>query len=260
MSKENNDRQELLDEAKKLGLEFPPNITAEKLGMMIADAKPINTTKPTKTKEETVEVTLSVLEGLQKQINDLQNLNSHNTDSSTVDALVQALNANSGLDGRKIHKGISIEDTPNREAKLQRALTLIRCTVIPRDPSKVNRKAEVITMSNDLVGDLRYKVPFNLETHIPYAIYAILTDKKVNIFDDTIISGDKKVGEVMGGYKSIDAYSINVLPKLTEAEIKSLARKQKLRSETLDEREDAILEEVEEEAPKSALELAGYDL
>lgn len=260
MSKANNDRQELLDEAKKLGLEFPPNIKDEKLGMMIASAKGEVTEEA-----KTIEIPVDLLADLQAQINELKAQGKEarvpGTGDDTVDALVAALNINSANSGVKIPKGISVDDTPNRATKISRALTLIRCTVIPRDPSKINQKAEIITMSNDLIGDLRYKVPFNLETHIPFAIYSILTDKHINIYDETVISGNKQTGETMGGYKSIDAYSINVLAPLTEAERKALARKQKLRSESLDEREDAILEiDEEEETPKSKLEQMGYDL
>ena len=251
MSKENNDRQALLDEAKQLGLDFPVNIKTEKLATMLSESKGTAKVAPT-----TVEVPVDVLKQLQDQIDELK---SHEKPASDMNALVNAL---AGTTGVKVSKGISIEDTPNREAKITRALTLIRCTVIPRDPSKVSRKAEIITMSNDLIGDLRYKVPFNIETHIPLAIYKVLEAKRVNIFDDTLVSGNKQTGEVMGGYKSIEAYSINVLPKLTEAEIKALGRKQRLRSESLDDREDAILseEKEKEEEPKSKLEQMGYDL
>ena len=279
MSKENNDRQALLDEAKQLELEFPNNIKTDKLAVLVAEKKFANETKAVARNDgrnnegdlvdnstpDTMEVPVDLLKQLQDQIKELQakseaNITANSSDG-TVDALVHALNVNAGQNGVRVSKGISIEDTPNRENKVNRALTLIRCTVIPRDPSKVSRKAEVITMSNDLIGDLRYKVPFNLETHIPLAIYKILSDKRVNIFDDTLVSGNKQTGETMGGYKSIEAYSINVLPKLTEAELKALARKQKLRSESLDEREDAILDEgKEEEVPKTQLEQMGYDL
>jgi hypothetical protein len=274
MSNENNDRQALLEEAKQLGLEFPNNIKTDKLQAMVDAAygdvaeevlsgkEETPETEEKAPKEEVVEVPADLLKQLQAQIDELKAEASKSTGSGdTVNALVHALNVNAGNNGVKISKGISVEDTPNKEHKINRALTLIRCTIIPRDPSKVNRKAEVITMSNDLVGDLRYKVPFNLETHIPLAIYKILANKKVNIYDETIVSGNKQTGETMGGYKSIDAYSINVLPKLTEAELKALAKKQKLRSENLDEREDAILEtNEEEEAPKSQLEQMGYNL
>jgi len=277
MSNENNDRQALLDEAKQLGLEFPNNIKTEKLGLMVVEARlatedkeevvdlpkasPTVPAEEVVTKAETVEVPVEILKQLQAQIDELKAKQPGVKSDDTVDALVQALNINSGNSGMKISKGIKVDDTPNREEKIQRALTLIRCTVIPRDPSKVNQKAEVITMSNDLIGDLRYKIPFNLETHIPLAIYKILSNKKVNIFDDSLLSGNKQTGETMGGYKSIDAYSINILPKLTEAELKALAKKQRLRSENLDEREDAILDDnAEVETPKTQLELAGYDL
>jgi len=278
MSNENNERQELLDEAKQLGLEFPTNVKSEKLKTMIADKHAEQSEEIDQMLEEedpvvevveetkTVEVPVDVLQALQEQIDELKAQKTEPSrpagNDQVVDSLISALNINAGQSGVKVSKGISVDDTENREAKINRALTLIRCTIIPRDPSKVNQKAEIITMSNDLIGDLRYKVPFNLETHIPLAIYKVLEAKKINIFDDTLVSGNKQTGETMGGYKSIDAYSINVLPKLTEAEIKALGRKQKLRSESLDEREDAILEEnrEEEEAPKSKLEQMGYDL
>ena len=42
MENTNNDRQELLDEAKQLGLEFPTNIKTEKLTLMVANAKDCN--------------------------------------------------------------------------------------------------------------------------------------------------------------------------------------------------------------------------
>jgi len=260
MSNENNDRQALLDEAKQLELDFHTNIKTDKLLDMVEAARPKDEAEA---KVETVEVPVDVLKQLQDQIDELKSAKTIGAPSQTgiVDTLVQALNTNAGQNGVKISKGISVDDTPNKAEKIQRALTLIRCTVIPRDPSKINRKAEVITMSNDLIGDLRYKVPFNLETHIPLAIYKILSDKRVNIYDDTVVSGNKQTGETMGGAKSVEAYSINVLPRLTDAELKSLARKQKLRSESLDEREDAILdEEGEEEVPKTQLEQMGYDL
>ena len=261
MSTENNDRQALLNEATQLELEFHTNIKTDKLKELVIEARKDTPKEVVVPEEATVEVPVDVLKQLQAQIDELKAKNTKNTSSDdTVDALVHALNVNAGQNGVRVSKGISVEDTPNREDKIARALTLIRCTIIPRDPSKINRKAEVITMSNDLIGDLRYKVPFNLETHIPLAIYKILSDKRVNIFDETITSGNKQTGETMGGYQSIEAYSINVLPKLTPDEIKALARKQRLRSENLDDREDAILETEEEEAPKTQLEQMGYDL
>jgi len=216
----NNDRQELVAKAKQLGLEFPNNIKTDKLKEMIDGVS-------------TVEVQADVLKSLQSQIDQLR---------------------------REKLVSTTVKDTPsdNKEAKIKRALTLIRCTVIPRDPSKINHKADIITMSNDLIGDLRYKIPFNVETHIPFAIYKILEAKKVNIYDDSLLTGNKETGQIKGGYKTIDAYSINVLPKLTEAELKALARKQRLRSDNLDDREDAILEEEEEET--DTLTAMGYDL
>jgi len=241
---ENTSRQDLIAEAKELGIEFPKNITDEKLEELIGN---YNSTP-----------TLDMINALQAQIDRLSGTNKVE-DNNTVDLLVRAMSKKDA--SSKIDRGINVADTPNRDEKIVKALTHIRCTIMSRDPSKQTFKAEIISFSNDLIGDIKYRVDFNTETHIPYCIYRVLKDKKVNIFDPDMVSGSPLTGQVSGGYNTIEAYNINVLPPLTKKQLEELAKKQKLRSDDLDEREDAILDsETTKIEEKDELKELGYSL
>jgi hypothetical protein len=282
MSDKNNNRQELLEEAKQLGLEFPNNIPTDKLAGLVADAiggegqtkeedlidnstpkleateKQIVETKQDKT---TVEVPIDVLEKMQKQIEALQSISSSGVAQPAVTDVSDLISALRDNKGTVETKGIRVENSPNRIERVKKANTLIRCVITPRDPLQVSAKVKMFVVSNDLIGDMKYRVPFNIETHIPFFIYSLLMSKTAMLLDESITGGDIKIGKTKGGHTEVPAYSINLLKPLTPEELKTLAKKQKLRSKDLDEREDAILDLDEEETtPKSALEAAGYDL
>jgi hypothetical protein len=246
-------RQELLEEAKELNLTFANNITTDKLEALVNENKTTVDTDP---------ALLDMLEKQQEQINTLMKELATRTEkesNSDLSELIKALRGDDNQTSSAYEKGIPVEDTPNRADKIKKAWTLIRCRVIPRDPTKQKLKAELITFSNDLVGDISRRVDFNVDTHLPYAVYKVLLSKKVKIYDDGKEFGDNQTGRVTGGADTVSAYSVQVLPPLTEAELKSLARKQRLRSEDLDAREDAILEE-EDKEEKSELESLGYSV
>jgi hypothetical protein len=262
-------RKKLLEEAKELNLEFPFNISTEKLQVLVDEAKTSNPEEP----EANETPGSDIVEQLKKQqeqidalMKELENKTSSEpaTDSSDMDKLVGALTAHTRsqtLSTQPAIRGIDVSETPNKEGKIDKAMTLIRCRVLPRDPVKVGWKAELITVANDLIGDVRRRVDFNVDTHIPYCIYVTLKNKKVKIYDENKVSGDKKTGEITGGSDVIDAYSITLLPKLTEKELIDLARKQKLRSTDVEDKSDALLGiNNAEEKPKSELEELGYDL
>ena len=248
-------RQQLLAKAEGLGLEFPKNISEANLKTLIEE-KEAEVAKANSADKETISE-------LQAEVKALREANQLPKEDTSLNRLVDAITGSSKRRDDAPFKGLGVEDLEDRQERRDKALTLIRVRVVPRDPSKVTHKGEIITVANDLLGDVqRYSVPFNLVTHVPYLIYKALAEKRVNIYDETIVNGEKSTGETTGGHRSIEAYSIAVLPKLTKEQLKELGKKQKLRSTDDEDRENAILEldEDKQEEAKDVLKEAGYNL
>jgi len=217
-------RQELIDEAESLRLKFPSNITAEKLEILISKGK-------------TTEV--DELEELRQQFKELQAQVANKGNSDNITDIVQALTHKSNTSGEDL--GISVLDTPDRVNKIKKAFSLIRCKVSPRDPAKQSHSGEEFSTSNDLIGSISWTVEYGNTTHIPYCIYTTLKDKLVSILSEDIESGNEKIGKSKGGYESVEAYNITLMKPLTQKELDNLARKQRLRSDNLEDRSEALL-------------------
>lgn len=264
-------RKELLKKANMLGLTFAKNITDEALQTLITDAEAKNEVPTDKIaiNPDNVKSLLAEIEALKVQ---LASKEAAAVPSAQVEdnpawatTLVDAINSNTTQQRRldAPQKGLDVKVLTNAQELRDKAMTLIRCRIIPRDPVKVSFKGEILTVTNDLLTEVqRYSIPFNIVTHIPYILYKTLVSKKVNIYDESIVSGDKGTGEVTGGFREIDAYSITVLPKLTKEELALLGKKQKLRSNEESEREDAVLElnATRKTEVVDVLKEAGYDL
>lgn len=109
----------------------------------------------------------------------------------------------------------------------QDALKLIRIRLTCMNQAKKNWKGEVITAANSLVKASRY-VPFNAQDdgwHVEQIILNVLRERKYQVFQD---EPNGKGGTVRKG-RLIPEFAIEVLPPLTEADIKELARMQAMR-------------------------------
>lgn len=152
--------------------------------------------------------------------------------SISVDTLRERINA-------KMEGSTEVSDKPAKETdlelrarKAQEAGALIRCRVHCNDPAKKEWPGEIITVGNSFVGTFRKYIPYNLDEpyHIPQIILNTLRDKRVQVF--TTKKG--KMGIPIRESKSIAAYSIEVLPPLTQEELASLAQAQMARQATSD--------------------------
>lgn len=165
------------------------------------------------------------------------------TDLPVVDELT-ALKARADMMGVKYHPSISLEKLKEKitahmnaeevkpeaapemdRAALQRnASELVRIRVTCMNPAKKEWEGEIFTVGNSVVGTFKKYVPFNADEgwHVPRIIYEQLKDRECQVFTTV---RDARGNSTRKG-KLIKEFAIEVLPNLTEEEIKELAQRQ----------------------------------
>ncbi len=109
--------------------------------------------------------------------------------------------------------------------KRKEAHKLVRVRVSCMNPMKKEFQGEYFTFGNDVVGTITRYIPFqNVETHVEQVFLEVLRGRKFQEFKRT-----GKLGEIekKEGYL-INEFAIEVLPPLTEKELKDLADQQKI--------------------------------
>jgi len=217
-------REELLSEAKNLGLEFPKNIKTEALEIAVNELKNEKVANDAyveaggKVEPEPTSETAEEIEArLKKEYEEkLEQEKAKMTANMEVNL---ASKSNEAAENR-----LTIG-----QAKLKarrEAMALVRVNVTCKDPMKAAWPGELITAGNDVVGDITKYVQFNTEEgyHIPKIVYNVLKDKMCTTFINKKING-----QMTQVAKSIKAYTIEVLPALTPEELEELARDQTAR-------------------------------
>lgn len=144
------------------------------------------------------------------------------------------------LEGENIQEALAEREEKNKPiskaqaAALKRrdAMKLVRVVVSPMDPLRQQLEGEIVTGGNSLIGTISKYVPFNNENgfHIPEILYKILRDRK---YMSHYTVTDSK-GREINRHRLAPAYSIVVLPPLTDAELKAIARDQRARQGSTD--------------------------
>lgn len=109
-----------------------------------------------------------------------------------------------------------------RQAKVKEATKLVRLRVTCMNPHKREWTGEIFTVANKAVGTLRKFVPFDVEWHVPHFIYKVMAARK---FRMTKQVSDGKGGKIAQN-KFVPEFNIEILPALTEAQLKELAADQ----------------------------------
>lgn len=111
-----------------------------------------------------------------------------------------------------------------RIRKKREASELVRIRVTCMNPLKKEHEGEIFTVSNSVVGTFKKYVPFNADEgwHVPRIIYNQLVQRQCQVF--TTVK-DGRGNKVRKG-KLIKEFAVEVLPPLTQAEIKELAQRQ----------------------------------
>lgn len=120
------------------------------------------------------------------------------------------------------------ETEDQRRLRLKReAEKLVRIRVTCMNPNKKAFEGEVFTVGNSVVGTFRKYVPFDAPDgwHVPNIIYEMLKERQCQIFVET---RDERGNRGKKG-KLIKEFAIEVLPSLSEKELKELARRQAMR-------------------------------
>lgn len=106
------------------------------------------------------------------------------------------------------------------------ATKLVRCRITCMNPAKQDVPGEIIAVSNSAIGVIKHFVPFGEVTdegwHIPQIIFDELSRRKCTIMRP------KRDGKGFQSHEPVQIreFSIDVLPALSEAELKALAQRQ----------------------------------
>jgi hypothetical protein len=121
---------------------------------------------------------------------------------------------------------VSVQETEGRKRlRLKKdAHRLVRIRVTCMNPAKKEWPGEIFTTGNAVIGSVKKYVPFNIEDgwYVPNVIYQMINDRKCQIF----VNSKSKGGVQVRSGKLIKEFSVEVLPDLTEEELKDLAQRQ----------------------------------
>lgn len=103
---------------------------------------------------------------------------------------------------------------------------LIRVRIQNLDPKKKDLPGEILTVANDYMGTVRKYVPYGEATdngyHIPYCIYKLLKNRKfLHVSVKKGRNGKERVEQ-----QWVREFAIEILPQLTEEELKQLGQAQ----------------------------------
>ena len=128
---------------------------------------------------------------------------------------------------------------PNKETDVQRkarkrreANALIRVRVSCMNPNKKEWDGEIITTGNTNTGTIKKFVPFNSDEgyHVPHMIYEQLLQRQCQVF----VTVKNNRGDKVRKGKLIKEFAVEVLPPLTEKELKELAQRQAMAAGSAD--------------------------
>ena len=124
------------------------------------------------------------------------------------------------------------KETPaERTKRLQeQALKLVRIRLTCMNPAKKDWNGEIFSVGNNAVGTVKKFVPFNADEgwHVPHIMYEMIRDRQCQVF--TTVKTKHGVSVRQG--KLIKEFAVEVLPDLTEQELKELARRQAIAKNT----------------------------
>jgi hypothetical protein len=182
-------REELLEEAKALGLSFAKNITTEKLEAAVVQAQAeklaedsfveaggeLDTPEPPMT-ETAIRAQIEA-EYAQKLIIERARL--------TANMEINMAETSDKAADNRVAVG---------QAKLKsrrEALSLVRVNITCKDPMKTSWTGELFSAGNDVIGSVTKYVQFNTEIgyHLPRIIYNVLKTKKCTIFVNKRVNG-----------------------------------------------------------------------
>lgn len=101
---------------------------------------------------------------------------------------------------------------------------LVRIRVTCMNPAKKEWHGEIFTTGNSAVGTLRKFVPFNNDEgwHVPQMILNMIQERQCQVF----VNKKTQNGVTVREGKLIKEFAVEIMPDLTPAELRELARRQ----------------------------------
>ena len=118
-----------------------------------------------------------------------------------------------------------VETEGQAKARMKReALRLVRIRVTCMNPLKSEWEGELLTVGNTLIGTVTKFVPFNAEDgwHVPQIMLEMMQQRQCQTF----YTVKNALGQKVRKGKLIKEFAIEILPDLTERELKDLAQRQ----------------------------------
>lgn len=133
----------------------------------------------------------------------------------------------------KVESGRVAPTIDNRSEKVKirdEAMKLVRIRIQVLNPAKQKWTGEYFTAGNDLIGHVTRFVPFNAEGgvwHVENILVDVLRSRKYQSFPEITDPQNKRKGtdDYFNG-KLLPEFSIQILPPLTEEELKEIADRQ----------------------------------
>jgi len=226
------ERETLLEEAKTLGLTFAKNAKTATIQKAVEQAKKDNDAEAAFVEaggEATVEVEEKVLteDDIRKQI-EAEFDAKMKIEKAKMQANMEvnmATQSNAAMDSR-----VSIGQAKLKARKA--AMALKRVVVTCKDPMKSSWDGEIISAGNDVIGEVKKYIPFNVDIgyHVPQIILNVLAEKNCTIF----VNKKGADGKMLKVGKQVKAYNVQYLEPLTPEELTELARDQSSRRATDD--------------------------
>lgn len=132
--------------------------------------------------------------------------------------------SNKPIDTASIDMSEFVETLGQKKARLKKdAEKLVRIRISCMNPSKAEIPGEVVCVGNKFIGQITQYVPFNNE---PIHVRQIILDRLQERTYTHHYTAQGKTGKDESKNKQVREFNIEILPFLTEEEIKDLAHQQ----------------------------------
>ena len=132
-----------------------------------------------------------------------------------------------------VEKQVKKESLKNKtQSAKERAMKLVRIRLACMDPSKQGLPGEIFSTGNKYTGRIKKYVPYDTDWHVPSMLLKMIQARKTQIFVKKKERTDSGAMVEITKGKTVKAYSVELLPDLTEKELKELGQRQLARNGT----------------------------
>ena len=128
--------------------------------------------------------------------------------------------------------GVRPMSKAEREAKLRKEIhdeemKLVRVRIVNLNPAKKDLRGEFLAVANKYLGIVKKYIPYDAASEAGYHVENVLLKQlKERKFNQVKTWRDKRTGKMVIDQKEVPEFAIEILPPLTEEELRDLANVQ----------------------------------